>query len=54
MFSWSVFRVLEDEWTRLTAVELKLFIISGLKNLYGEVSPPAVGPASFNVSVKLS
>ncbi|XP_028262244.1 ribonuclease P protein subunit p14 [Parambassis ranga] len=29
--------VLEDESTRLSAVELKLFIISGLRNLYGEV-----------------
>lgn len=29
--------VLEDESTRLSAVELKHFIITGLKNLYGEV-----------------
>ncbi|KAG7493649.1 ribonuclease P protein subunit p14 [Solea senegalensis] len=29
--------VLEDELTRLSAVELKHFIITGLKNLYGEV-----------------
>lgn len=29
--------VLEDESTRLTAVELKQFIITGLKSLYGEV-----------------
>ncbi|KAM7421976.1 hypothetical protein PAMA_010178 [Pampus argenteus] len=29
--------VLEDESTRLTAVELKHFIITGLKSLYGEV-----------------
>ncbi|XP_071351652.1 ribonuclease P protein subunit p14 isoform X2 [Trachinotus anak] len=29
--------VLEDESTRLSAVELKQFIITGLKNLYGEV-----------------
>ncbi|XP_030277123.1 ribonuclease P protein subunit p14 [Sparus aurata] len=29
--------VLEDESTRLSAVDLKQFIISGLKSLYGEV-----------------
>lgn len=29
--------VLEDASTRLTAVELKQFIITGLKSLYGEV-----------------
>lgn len=29
--------VLEDESTRLSAVELKQFIITGLKELYGEV-----------------
>ncbi|KAM4588649.1 ribonuclease P protein subunit p14 isoform 3-T3 [Odontesthes bonariensis] len=29
--------VLEDESTRLSAVELKHFIITGLKNLHGEV-----------------
>uniref|UniRef100_A0A3Q4BFK1 Uncharacterized protein n=1 Tax=Mola mola TaxID=94237 RepID=A0A3Q4BFK1_MOLML len=29
--------VLEDESTRLSAVELKHFIITGLKNLFGEV-----------------
>lgn len=29
--------VLEDESTRLSAVELKQFIISGLKSLFGEV-----------------
>lgn len=29
--------VLEDESVRLSVAELKLFIISGLKNLYGEV-----------------
>ncbi|KAI3369749.1 hypothetical protein L3Q82_024575 [Scortum barcoo] len=29
--------VLEDESTRLSAVELKLFIISGLRSLFGEV-----------------
>uniref|UniRef100_A0A3Q4HKH9 Ribonuclease P/MRP 14 subunit n=1 Tax=Neolamprologus brichardi TaxID=32507 RepID=A0A3Q4HKH9_NEOBR len=29
--------VLEDESTRLSAVELKYFIITGLKSLYGEV-----------------
>ncbi|AWP02292.1 putative ribonuclease P protein subunit p14 [Scophthalmus maximus] len=29
--------VLQDESTRLSAVELKQFIISGLKSLYGEV-----------------
>lgn len=29
--------VLEDASTRLSAVELKLFIITGLKSLYGEV-----------------
>lgn len=29
--------VLEDESTRLTAVELKQFIITGLRSLYGEV-----------------
>ncbi|CAK6960874.1 ribonuclease P protein subunit p14 isoform X2 [Scomber scombrus] len=29
--------VLEDESTRLTAIELKQFIITGLKSLYGEV-----------------
>lgn len=29
--------VLEDESTRLSAVELKQFIITGLKSLYGEV-----------------
>lgn len=32
-----VFSVLEDASTRLSAVELKLFIITGLKSLYGEV-----------------
>lgn len=30
--------VLEDESTRLSAVELKQFIITGLRNLFGEVS----------------
>lgn len=34
-----VFSVLEDESTRLSAVELKYFIITGLKSLYGEVRP---------------
>lgn len=29
--------VLEDDSTRLSAVELKYFIITGLKSLYGEV-----------------
>ncbi|XP_075881294.1 ribonuclease P protein subunit p14 isoform X2 [Nelusetta ayraudi] len=29
--------VLENESTRLSAVELKLFIITGLRNLFGEV-----------------
>uniref|UniRef100_A0A8D2ZPF4 Ribonuclease P/MRP 14 subunit n=1 Tax=Scophthalmus maximus TaxID=52904 RepID=A0A8D2ZPF4_SCOMX len=32
-----VYSVLQDESTRLSAVELKQFIISGLKSLYGEV-----------------
>lgn len=32
-----VFSVLEDESTRLSAVELKQFIITGLNSLYGEV-----------------
>lgn len=31
-------RVLEDERTRLSAVQLKSFIVSGLKSLHGEVS----------------
>lgn len=29
--------MLENESTRLSAVELKLFIITGLRNLFGEV-----------------
>lgn len=29
--------MLEDESTRLSAVDLKQFIISGLRSLYGEV-----------------
>uniref|UniRef100_A0A8D3DU95 Ribonuclease P/MRP 14 subunit n=1 Tax=Scophthalmus maximus TaxID=52904 RepID=A0A8D3DU95_SCOMX len=33
----SPYHYLEDESTRLSAVELKQFIISGLKSLYGEV-----------------
>ncbi|XP_022075333.1 ribonuclease P protein subunit p14 [Acanthochromis polyacanthus] len=37
--------VLENETTRLTAVELKHFIISGLKTLHGEVG------AALNVDV---
>lgn len=37
--------VFEDESTRLTAVELKHFIITGLKNLHGEVG------AALNVDV---
>ena len=32
-----VFSVLEDESTRLSAVELKQFIITGLNSLFGEV-----------------
>ncbi|KAK1901464.1 Ribonuclease P protein subunit p14 [Dissostichus eleginoides] len=35
--------VLEDESTRLSAVDLKQFIISGLDSLYGEVSSPTLG-----------
>lgn len=38
--------VLENESTRLSAVEFKLFITSGLKNLFGEVSPSKVHPFS--------
>lgn len=32
-----VFSELEDESTKLSAVELKYFIITGLKSLFGEV-----------------
>lgn len=40
--------VLENESTRLTAVELKHFIVTGLKNLFGEVSPSKVHLFRFN------